>query len=449
MQTGSLKYPLGLSNRPRAESGDEKSFMVLGGAASNGHVGADLSCAGIVLADRVEPAELVSVLEQLPDPAIPIADFGDNRDLRRDFVGKDFTSSSIADLKQLFAPIWHRLADLPFRAAREDRAEMTALRLAYSRDTMIEAKLVADSPLLVEYPLLGRAAGMRQRLEMLAGLSLLQRRHFTRTHACSQCSSARLHVCEACPGCGGQELAVEPLVHHYRCGWKEPESRFAKDRALICPKCRRELRHFGVDYDKPGSVTVCRGCGATNAEPAVQFVCLDCAGVTPSGDAQATDWHHYALTADGLRAMREGRLPRLEIGPLIEGRARTYPLAEFRLLAAQGLRIAQRYGRPFTVARLSLTNVDALRAELGPVRMDLAFRLAVDAMMESLRDADFAGADGATSLLIGFPETSAKHVSTNVVDRLRAVIKKSVAAPLELAATILEGEEVASLQVES
>jgi TackOD1 domain-containing protein len=448
-----MKHPVDLSNRLRTAVSEDSPFLVLGdptlGSSEQAFRGANGACLGIVLTNRIKPSELTTVLQQLPDPAVPIADFADNRDLHRDFVGQDFASSSVADLKQLFAPITHRLAELPFRAAREDRVELTVLRLAYSRDAMIEAKLVVDSPFLVEYPLLGRAPGTRQRLEMLAGLGLLQRRHFTRTHACSQCASARLHVCEACPSCGGKELAIEPLVHHYRCGWKEPQSRFADGRELTCPKCRRELRHFGVDYDKPGSVTVCRGCGATNAEPDVQFVCLDCTRVTPSADAAAVDWHHYQLTDDGLRALREGRLPRLEIGPLIEGRARAYSLPEFRLLATQNMRLARRYKRPFAVARLSLANVEVLRSQLGPVRMDLAFRLAVDFIIESLRDADFAGADGATSLLIGFPETSAKDISTNVVDRLRGGIRKIVAAPLEITANVVEGEEVAGLLMES
>ena len=226
------------------------------------------------------------------------------------------------------------------------------------------------------------------------------------------------------------------------------ESRFAEGRTLICPKCRRELRHFGIDYDKPGSVTVCGGCGATNAEPTVQFVCLDCAGVTQSGDAETIDWYHYQLTDDGLTTLREGRLPRFEIGPLIEGTTRAYSLPEFQLLTTQALRVARRYGRPFAAARLSLANLGALRSEFGPVRTDVAFRFAVNSIVQSLRESDFASADGATSLLIGFPESSAKDVSINVMDRLCGMVKKTIAIPLELTSNIVEGEAVISLLAE-
>ena len=443
-----------LRDRPRGEPTSDNPFLTLGGAPSivsdlNRLRLAERPPLGIILIDRVEASELTAVLDQLPDPAIPIADFGGNRELRHDFEGGEFNGASIEELKQLFAPIWRKLDELPFRDAREDRAELTLLRLAYSRERMIEAHLVTDSPHRVEYPMLGRGAGIRQRLEMLAGLDLLNRRHFTRTHVCGKCTSARLHVCEACPSCAGQDLVDEPLIHHYRCGWKDPESRFADGNKLVCPKCQRELRHFGVDYEKPGNVTVCRSCGAANAEPTVQFICLDCGNATPSVDARSIDWHHYELADEGFRALREGRLPRLEIAPLLKGCTRAFSPQEFRLLAIESTRVARRYARPFTLARISLANVEELRSELGPVRTDLAFRIAVDAVVETLREVDFVGADSPTSVLIGFPETTAAHVATHVVDRVREVIRRTIAVPLELTANVAEGDAVSDLLAEN
>src|SRR5262249_17984997 len=131
-------------------------------------------------------------------------------------------------------------------------------------------------------------------------------------------------------------------------------------------------------------------------------------------------------TADGLTTLREGRLPRLQIGSLIACESRAVMML-----------------------RLSLANVEALRAEFGPLKLDLAFRIAVDAIIQSVRETDFASADGATSMIIAFPETSAGEVSTNVVDRLRNLIRGTIAAPLELSADILTGEEIAGFLAES
>jgi hypothetical protein len=424
-------------------------FQVLGGTLP---ALADISCrttpgstcAGILMLGPVTPAQLADALVELPDPAIPIADFAGNTGLRCDFASEGLDPSSLAAFRDLSTTIWRRLAELPFRAAHEDRAELTLLRIAYSRDVSIEASFAPDSSLLVDYRLLGRIPAARQRLEALADLDLLRRHFFTRTHACGRCQSARLHAYEACPACGGGNLVDEPIVHHYRCGSQAPESRFADGRLLVCPKCRRELRHFGVDYGKPGIMVVCRGCGAAEDEPVANFVCLDCGSVTPSADSSPTDWHHFDLTEEGLRALHDGRLPRLNIAPVLQRYGRAFSPREFNLLAAEALRVARRYERPFALARLTVANIDQMRRELGPVAVDSAFRLAIDASVGLLRDSDFVAPDGPASMLIGFPETSGA-VAAKVLDRIKKHVAVVVAAPLEIAVTTAEGEHASAL----
>jgi GGDEF domain-containing protein len=430
----------------------EERFFVLGGepppiAGTNLHARIGSPCAGIILLNHIEPAELAAVLGQAPDPAVPIADFEHNSPLRHDFVGSSLNVETIAELKHRFAPVWRRLAELPFRAKREDREELTMLRLAYSRDAPIEAVFTPGSSLIVEYPLLGTAAGTRRHLELLADLDLLHRRHFTRTHACSKCGSARLHVYEACPGCSGADLLEETLVHHYRCGCQEPESHFAQGQLLICPKCRRVLHHLGVDYNKPGKIVVCRACGAVNSDPIIHFVCLDCATVTAAEGAASTDWYHYDLTDEGMCALRDGRLPRFEIAGLLERGTHAYSPHEFRLLAAEEMRVARQYQRPFAVARVSFPNIDAVRRALGPAATDVAVRHAVDAIVEAVRVSDFVGVGDATSVVIGFPETAATDIGP-IEDRIRRTIHAAVVVPLELTVDVAEGDAIEDMLAE-
>jgi hypothetical protein len=129
---------------PSLQVGREATFLTLGGERPTvqgvnlrGSVGSP--SAGIILLARIQPSELSSALEQAPDPAIPIADFGNNNMVRRDFVGLNFDRESIHEIERTFAPIWRRLGEFPFKAAREGRAELTTLRLAYSRDSAITA----------------------------------------------------------------------------------------------------------------------------------------------------------------------------------------------------------------------------------------------------------------------------------------------------------------------
>ena len=428
---------------------EERVFLTLGGdhppisgAKLHGKVGK--ACAGIILLGKVEAAELASALDQAPDPSLPIADFGNNDNLRRDFVGSSLNETSFKEMEQRFVPIWRRLAELPFTAARECRAEMSILRLAYSRDTPITAVFDPNSHQLVKYPLLGSSAGERQTLEMLAQVELLRRRHFTRTHVCAKCESARLHVYEACPSCGSADLHEEPLVHHYRCGCQDIESKFRQDQLLICPKCERTLTHFGVDYGKPGTALVCGSCGATNSEPFINYVCLDCSTVTSASEAKDQDWYHYDLTEEGVLALRQGQLPQFDLTPLLERRAHAYSPREFRLLATHELNVSKRFGLPFSVARITVLNIDALVRTHGAVAAVAGFQRVVDAVAAELRTTDFVGTATMQSTVIGFPGTSAKGVDV-VLAKISRTIDQTISARAEIGVEVAEGDAIVEL----
>jgi GGDEF domain-containing protein len=437
---------------PRVSEGAQ--FLALGGkppafAERYLHTNAGSSCAGIVLLGRVDPAKVADVLKTAADPAIPIADFGGNDTLRRDFVGMRFDRGSLNEIGTSFSTIWRRLSEIPFNAEHRSRDELTILRIAYSRDTAINAAFAPQSRHIVEYPLLGTAApAARRRLEMLAGLDLLHRRHFTRTHSCDKCESARLHVYEACPACGSANLREETVVHHYRCGCQEIESHFAQGDLLICPKCHRTLHHIGVDYGKPGKAVLCASCGATNSEPSVRFACLDCSSVQNADDARAIDWFNYDLTEEGIRALREGRLPQFDITPLLEGRTHTYSPREFRLLAMHEIKVAERLKRPFSVARFTVLNLDELIRERGAIAADDGFRRIADAVASELRSSDFVGVGTNLSGVIGFPATSSSDIDI-IVKRIRRAIDSNSKAALQLGVEVAEGDAIIEMLAKS
>ena len=232
---------------------------------------------------------------------------------------------------------------------------------------------------------------------------------------------------EACPGCGGADLREESLVHHYRCGCQEIESHFTQDQLLVCPKCHRTLQHFGVDYGKPGTALVCATCAAANSEPFVNLVCLDCSAVTLANDAKTTDWYHYDLTEEGIRALREGKLPQFDTAPLLGNRTYAYSPREFRLLATHELRVAKRFGLPFSVARITVLNIDSLVRQHGAVAADAGFRRVVDAVVAELRTTDFVSATAMQSMVIGLPGTSAKDADVALA-RIRCAMTKRVRA---------------------
>jgi GGDEF domain-containing protein len=429
----------------------EPQFIVLGGPAPDncglsslsldGTIGDD--CDGIILLKQIDPGELTEVLARAPDPALPIVDFFGNHPVRCDFAGSLLNADCTKEMHQFLAPIWDRLAEFPFRAQVQDRTGMTILRLVYSRSTPAKATFAPRSPVTVQYPLVGAGPGVRQHLELLATQDLLKRRHFTRTHACSKCASARLNIYEACPACGSSDLFEEALVHHYRCGCQEAESRFIQDDQLICPKCRRELRHLGVDYGKPGKIALCRSCGARNSMPSTNFICLDCSAVTPAEDAASTDWYHYDLTDIGLNVQREGRLPQSEFSSVLDQAPRAYSPREFQLLAMQELRVAQQYKHTFSVARISFPNLEAVRREQGLAESDAVFQRAVDMIVKTVRPRDFVGISGGRFVFIGLAAITEAGVR-RLEDRIRKTTH-DIEARLELTVEVAEGNAIVDL----
>lgn len=395
----------------------------------------------IILNRPVGAAEFEDAVAAAADPALPVADLAGNTHLRRDFTGEALDPGCPDAVLKHFSPIWKRLAAFPYRSPDMGAEEMLILRLAYSRAAPIAAVLDPAARGLVRYPLLGARADLRGELENLTEYGLLRRSHFMRTHGCRKCDSARLHAYEACPSCGSSDLQDEAIVHHYRCGAQEAESHFTNGHRLICPKCHDELRHYGVDYDKPGHIVSCRACGAANSEPDPAFICLDCAAVTAGGDLSQKDWYHYELTEEGLQALQSNHLPLLDITAYVNGRPRVFSLRDFLLLVSEGMRIMRRFERSFALGRIAISNLEELRETRSVTEISLAFRQAVDTILDGMHDCDFVGADGTAAILIGFRETTAAQAEIALA-RLRAKVAEAVPLSFAIETSADEGENI-------
>jgi hypothetical protein len=402
-----------------------------------------LPCSTVLLAGTVSAAEFAAAIALMPDPAVPIADFANNSGVRSDFRADVLNHESLAAARLRFAPILERLCDIPFSTTREDRSEMLTLRLAYSRAVPVEACFAPDSSTVIQYPLLGPAAPKRAELEGLSFLDLLRRRHFMRVHACDRCASHRLLAFEACHDCGSSDLADEAIVHHYRCGCQAPESRFVQGSALVCPKCHRNLKHFGMDYAKPGSISHCRGCGGSSPEPQPRFACMDCAATLDGQQATATDWFHYDLTDAGVLALRLGRLPNHVSQLPPEPAPGAYSLREFQLLASVALRNFRKHAQPFTAARLAVINHAALCGQHGTATVDRAMHQACLIISDVLSNDQFVTMTN-NVILIGLPEMNAAEAAP-AFSRLRAAMAAELDLPLEIDLSVHEGQDADTL----
>lgn len=336
--------------------------------------------------------------------------------------------ATASDVLAATVAIVRRVASLPEAVRSTTDPQLILLARCATRSDGLAA--VYDPALadFVAYPAAGRSGDVRRNCERLAEAGLLSRRFFDRLHCCPACQSSRLSVREECPACRGADIAEEATVHHFACAHMALERAFRSGDSIVCPKCRRRLRHFGIDYEKPGIATVCGGCGHVDGEPAVGFRCVDCGAHHDAKAVTVRDWFSYSLTPAGKDVLARGALT-----PTLSGLPAQ--MQALRLLIRQGVAASDRL-RPMAVIGIAFAGAAAVAEDHGQRFADRARDLAVEVIRGDLRDVDFA-ADNEDGLVIYMPETEPKVGLVRVQCTLRRV-RTVVAADLGAEAKILD-----------
>ena len=122
-----------------------------------------------------------------------------------------------------------------------------------------------------------------------------------RVHVCHECGDSHQLFIECCPKCKNSDIRLESMIHHFRCANISPEPTYMKEGGLVCPKCRRTLRHIGVDYDRPATVFSCN-CGNTFLNSMLKVVCTNCGKEASPEELVPLDIFEYKLTPAGIKA---------------------------------------------------------------------------------------------------------------------------------------------------
>lgn len=328
-----------------------------------------------------------------------------------------------------------RLRRIPLLGTDASRDAVLTLVKAHTRQSRIDAKWQPNGGEPIGYPLISSTPDARGLLEKLADDGLLQRHFFERLHQCGHCASARVFAREVCLGCGCSDLTEAPLVHHYACAFQGPENLFDADNGLACPKCKKALRHYGVDYDKPGQIVSCNGCQKTMSEPDVSFVCGDCEHETKGDDSPTQTWHSFSLTADGARAASAACLPNRQSKA---GTSTLIGLADFIAIGSHHVDIAARCDRPLTLVTLYCEARDS--ASLMPDRRDRFADFLARLTCEAVRRGDLVTRHGEV-VIACLPETSRADALV-LVERLQASIAANVSDEVETQISYIEGDEI-------
>lgn len=239
--------------------------------------------------------------------ALPVIDLTGTLGTAADLDGSKLSTQDIDQLDRLI----HAFRDQRARLNRDlllsdDLGEQLVGRVFVSGRPLVPA-YDPSSRGLISYDTVLPGNIVALEADSLCEQGMLAREFFDRLHVCARCDSARMHVREECMKCHSANLVEEPYLHHFKCAFQGPESRFRRGDDLICPKCRRELSHFGFDYDRPGTMLVCQACSHAASEPAVGFVCLDCGARAASEGCPTRDVFAYRLTEQGAGFAQYGR----------------------------------------------------------------------------------------------------------------------------------------------
>ncbi|GEM_PF-2846010 len=299
--------------------------------------------------------------------------------------------------------------------------EMLILRYLITRNTKIKPIIHIDAFKGYSYPQVEPFVS-GDVFSLLASMevdNLLSGEFVDRIHLCPFCGAAHLNFREVCPKCKSANIHIEDTIHHFRCGYVGPESDFKIPGTddLVCPKCRKELKHIGVDYDKPSQLYVCDNCGNIFEEPVTEATCLNCKQTFNSDSVALLDIKKYSLTSYGINVAKTGFLKRLKFDEIITNSFDTASVDFFKIMVNYNIALRERYNRKFTVVKMHFYGMKELQKEEGyKIALEI-MKGAARMLKENLRDTDIICAINEETVLILFSETTEK-IAKKVIDRI-------------------------------
>ncbi len=130
------------------------------------------------------------------------------------------------------------------------------------------------------FPEVSRLIGDREKvvllLEELTYHGIYRRIKAYSEPACPNCRSSEISDKYVCPFCEGKDLEKGQRIQHLGCGHLDLETRFQEHDRFVCPKCGKEPRLIGTDYQRIENVFHCNDCDRDLSVPKIVQTCASC-----------------------------------------------------------------------------------------------------------------------------------------------------------------------------
>lgn len=238
---------------------------------------------------------------------------------------------------------------------------------------------------------------------------------------CPVCQSGHINYVETCPSCHGIDIVPEQSLHCFTCGHVAGQDTFTRSGKLICPNCLTQLRHIGVDYDRPLENFACNSCHYRFTDAETKARCMTCDTYSLPNELIARQIYQYDTGPQTSSLLRRGhtfQVPVLSLNALVDT-----PFL-FSLLPWLN-KLAKRHQQPHLILALHLPGLEGYSQHHGELKMlDLTEQLS-ERLNGMLRDTDICCQYLPDTLLLVMPNTpeSALGVLQQKIENLASLIE--------------------------
>lgn len=273
---------------------------------------------------------------------------------------------------------------------------------------------------------------------------------YNKIFCCSRCKCAFLNFREICPDCGSLNLKLEDIIHHFPCAYIGPHVDFSQDNILICPKCDKELRHIGVDYDKPSIVYSCKDCSHNCQDPVISTECFHCGRKAPPEEVDLHNINIYSLTSLGKNAALYGINSLFR--NMLNNKVQAIPLDIFNKFLTLEIERIRRYKlSESTLIYINIKNIEEVHIRLGN-RSAAIFDEILTIIISSLRKSDIITVvNNSLFLIILFetPLSGAEDALRRIKESVLSLLSSNLEKPVKIqgGAMPINGEHKAEVMI--
>jgi diguanylate cyclase (GGDEF)-like protein len=246
-------------------------------------------------------------------------------------------------------------------------------------------------------------------LESLAEIGCLSRELHDKVDLCPFCLHSNLRLRRLCPYCRSSLIVKKEVLHHFRCGWVgiEDEARHGTD--LVCPKCRKHLRHIGVDYERASESYYCTTCTKIFAQPIEEFLSVPCGRQIPKDRTMVQPVFAYAVTPAGTEAAGKQTFDGIPLQKgVIEGDFNLYTWAYIERRLAELVNRYLRYRAGFSAVFIGADGFSKWTADEGHLVASNRVKLLASVLRGETRGVDLPGLYDQNTFVLLLPQTNCK-----------------------------------------